>query len=149
MVATSWTYFLKIPNLREKKGPVFPKSLNRSLGLIPLGPRWPRVRDALSARPRLPVPLQLGGRGKRGIQSTRTVRMEREWSPEGRQPRPQMSAAAGLSYMDLVKDFVALTKLQEANLCFLLSLFPIVPYMFSENASFECKWLLEYFSFYS
>lgn len=75
--------------------------------------------------------------------------MEREWSPEGRQPRPQMSAAAGLSYMDLVKDFVALTKLQEANLCFLLLLFPIVPYMFSENASFESKWLLEYFSFYS
>lgn len=78
------------------------------------------------------------------------MRMEKEGPQRRDSPRPQMSAAVGLSYMDLVKDSVALTKLQEANLCLLSLLFSlVVPYMFSENASFESKWLLEYFSFYS
>lgn len=77
------------------------------------------------------------------------MRMEKEGPQRRDSPRPQMSAAVGLSYMDLVKDSVALTKLQEANLCLLSLLFSLVPYMFSENASFESKWLLEYFSFYS
>lgn len=45
--------FLKIPSLGEKEEPLFPKSVNSSLGLISLGPNWPRVCAALPSQARI------------------------------------------------------------------------------------------------
>lgn len=66
------------------------------------------------------------------IESTWALRMETRGSLE-RQPRPRGSGPILHRFSEEFRGFMTL---QEANSCFFLLLFSVVPYMFSENVPF-------------